>query len=212
MQREGGVSSRKQATQEAILGAAYMLFSRKGFSGTTTREIAEAAGVNELTLFRHFQSKSNLLSCVIFQHASLSRMESALATIQEQCSCSFEEGFHAIARIFLQHLEEKYPIIRLMIIEAACNPELKAIVGPIPVKLRQSLAKYLERGAREGKIRQDLDLELVAQSFLWIFLSYLMTRSDVGRKFCPFPSEEVAQASTEIFLRGLRPDSHSDKL
>ncbi len=199
---EERTASRKQATQDAIIEAAYALFSRKGFDNTTTREIAEAAGVNELTLFRHFQTKSNLLSHVILQHANVSALEQGLAAVRH---LSFEEGFHRIARAFLELLEEKYPMIRLMIIEATANPEVKAIVGPIPMMLRQSLIRHLQRGVAEGRVREDLNLELVAQSFLWIFLSYVMTRSDVGQKFCPFPSEEVAQASTEIFLRGLRP-------
>lgn len=196
------LSNRKQATQDAIVEAAYNLFSRKGFGGTTTREIAESAGVSELTLFRHFQNKLNLLGQVMIQHATVAKLEKVLEETQKR---SFEEGFHYFAQVFLTLLEEKYPMIRLMIIEATANPELKTLVGPIPVKLRQALVTHLRRGINEGRVREDLDLELVAQSFLWIFLSYVMTRSDVGQKFCPFPSEEVARASTEIFLRGLRP-------
>jgi AcrR family transcriptional regulator len=199
---EAKPSLRKQITKETIVDAAYRLFSRKGYSGTTTREIAEQAGVNELTLFRHFRNKLNLLSQVILQHATEVRLEKILEGTEK---VSFEEGFHQFARAFLILLEEKYPIIRLMIIEATSNPELKAIVGPIPMKLRGILIKHLERGVREGRVREDLDLELVAQSFLWIFMSYVMTRSDVGAKFCPFPPEDVARASTEIFLRGLQP-------
>lgn len=195
---------RKQETQEALLDAAYRLFSQKGFSATTTREIAECAGVNELTLFRHFQNKNNLLSQVIIQRATGFHLEKLLDETQ---SCSFEAGFYQFAQLLLKLLETKYPMIRLMIIEATSNPELKNLVGPVTVQLRQALVRHLERGVREGRVRPDLNLELVAQSFLWIFLSYVMVRSDVGQKFCPFPSQEVAQASTDIFLRGLSPHS-----
>jgi len=197
------LSSRKQATQDALLDAAYQLFSSKGFAATPTREIAELAGVNELTLFRHFKSKDNLLEAVITHHASFIQLESALAMIE---AMDFDEGFHYFAVILLKALEEKYPIIRLMVMEAASNPELKTIVGPIPVRLRHVLVKHLEKGLKEGKVRPDINLELVAQSFLWIFVSYVMTRSDVGAKFCPYTPEEVAQASTEIFLRGIHPN------
>ena len=43
-----------------ILAVATRLFARQGFSGTTTREIAEKAGVNEALVFRHFPSKEEL--------------------------------------------------------------------------------------------------------------------------------------------------------
>src|SRR5437764_9317705 len=44
----------------AIVRAAVPLFARKGFAGTTTREIAEAAGISEALLFKHFPSKQLL--------------------------------------------------------------------------------------------------------------------------------------------------------
>jgi AcrR family transcriptional regulator len=54
------VSSRRPAYQESrarILAAAQKLFGERGFHGTTTKDLAEAAGVAEKTLFRHFPSK-----------------------------------------------------------------------------------------------------------------------------------------------------------
>jgi AcrR family transcriptional regulator len=46
--------------RKAIVAAAVPLFARKGFAGTTTRELAEAAGISEALLFKHFPSKQLL--------------------------------------------------------------------------------------------------------------------------------------------------------
>src|ERR1700746_459136 len=46
--------------RKAIVTAAVPLFARKGFTGTTTKELAEAAGISEALLFRHFPSKKHL--------------------------------------------------------------------------------------------------------------------------------------------------------
>jgi TetR/AcrR family transcriptional regulator, transcriptional repressor of aconitase len=46
--------------RKAIVTAAVPLFARKGFAGTTTRELAEAAHISEALLFKHFPSKKNL--------------------------------------------------------------------------------------------------------------------------------------------------------
>ncbi|HLY46567.1 MAG TPA: helix-turn-helix domain-containing protein, partial [Stellaceae bacterium] len=46
--------------RKAIVRAAVPLFARRGFAGTTTRELAEAAGISEALLFRHFPSKELL--------------------------------------------------------------------------------------------------------------------------------------------------------
>ena len=48
-----------------ILQTAFDLFSRKGFSGTTTKDIAKAAGVSEAMVFKHFASKDELYGALI---------------------------------------------------------------------------------------------------------------------------------------------------
>ncbi len=197
-----GQTNRKQATQQAILEAAYQLFSQKGFKNTTTREIAACAGVNELTLFRHFQNKFNLLSNVIAAHSIMTRLEMDLEAIQQ---CDFQAGLYRFARLILSHLQDKYPLIRLMMMEASTNPELKAVIGPIPAELRKHLTLYLQKGVQEGFVRSDLNLELVAQDFLWIFLGAVMTRANIGAEFFPFESEAVIETTVTLFLRGLHP-------
>lgn len=56
-------------TEKQILLAATKLFSEYGYANTSTKKIADTAGVNELTVFRQFKSKSNLLQAVIHHHA-----------------------------------------------------------------------------------------------------------------------------------------------
>ena len=51
--------------RQQIVEAAIDLFSRKGFRGTTTREIAEVAGISEAMIFKHFTTKQELYSAII---------------------------------------------------------------------------------------------------------------------------------------------------
>src|SRR5205085_11781221 len=53
--------------RQAIVDAAVPLFARKGFGGTTTRELAEAAGISEALLFKHFPSKQLLYGEILQQ-------------------------------------------------------------------------------------------------------------------------------------------------
>src|SRR5271169_1904803 len=64
------MSDPKSATEQRIVEAAAQLFSRRGFSGTSTREIARLADVNETSLFRYFATKQD-----IFWAALQSRLE-----------------------------------------------------------------------------------------------------------------------------------------
>ncbi|MFF2857288.1 TetR/AcrR family transcriptional regulator, partial [Peribacillus sp. NPDC058002] len=53
--------NRKQDTSDKIMIAAIDLMAERGYNGVSTQEIADAAGLSEKTLFRHFGSKQNLL-------------------------------------------------------------------------------------------------------------------------------------------------------
>jgi AcrR family transcriptional regulator len=52
-------------THEKILDVTLRLYAERGYLGTTTRRVAEEAGVNEVTLFRHFGSKDALIRSAI---------------------------------------------------------------------------------------------------------------------------------------------------
>src|ERR1700746_3106710 len=69
---ENGTSNRNRVhngsvdlTRKRILAAAQHVFSRDGFQGATTREIAREAGVNEVTIFRHFHTREELLHATL---------------------------------------------------------------------------------------------------------------------------------------------------
>jgi AcrR family transcriptional regulator len=63
------VASSKSARSK-LLAAAARVFEARGSTGATTRQIAEEAGVNEVTLFRHFGSKDALLDAAIHLHVA----------------------------------------------------------------------------------------------------------------------------------------------
>src|SRR6266545_1591940 len=73
--------------REQIIEVAVRLFSQRGFRGTTTKEIAAAAGVNEAIIFRHFSTKSELYAAIIDRKANsaaVKALRSALAEAIEQ--------------------------------------------------------------------------------------------------------------------------------
>ena len=59
---------RRPPTRQRLLDAAARVFARDGLTGATTRAIAREAGLNEVTLFRHFQTKERLLAAVVGQN------------------------------------------------------------------------------------------------------------------------------------------------
>ena len=58
------------ASRQKLLAAAARIYGESGFRGATTRRIADEAGVNEVTLFRLFGSKSALIAEALREHAT----------------------------------------------------------------------------------------------------------------------------------------------
>ena len=72
---EEDVGSPSEDTRQRILEAAAQVFAEKGYARATTRVLAAAAGVNEVTLFRHFGSKQNLFAAVIEQFGGPAQLQ-----------------------------------------------------------------------------------------------------------------------------------------
>lgn len=91
-------------TSEKIMKVSLKLFSEQGYYPTTTKQIAEEAGVNELTIFRHFGSKSNLFQVTTEHYVIDSRVDYILNDIE---NLSFEESMLLIAnriyKLFIQN-------------------------------------------------------------------------------------------------------------
>src|SRR5437868_11273536 len=69
--------------RQQILDVAVQLFSQKGFRGTTTKEIALAAGVNEAIIFRHFATKRELYTAIIDRKCCSTQYQAMEQALQE---------------------------------------------------------------------------------------------------------------------------------
>lgn len=186
-------------TRERILRAAADIIAQKGYARATTRGIAEAAGVNEVTLFRHFGSKRNLLSELIQTRSALPDLA---GVIQNQLSGDYRQDLTLFAEIFLQSLLKRKDALRLILCEANEIPEIREVVAQIPKQLRQTLTDYLIEQIEKGLIRR-LDPELMAQAFLGMFFSYVVAGDLLGgpAAFEQSPDQIIVEF-VDIFIDG----------
>ncbi|MGI8669846.1 MAG: TetR/AcrR family transcriptional regulator, partial [Aridibacter sp.] len=88
-----------------ILQVAMKLFSKNGFAGTTTKKIAEAAGVSEATVFKHFSNKEELYADILDHKACNHGLENPFEEIAEEVAAKDDFGvFDGMAlNAFKQH-------------------------------------------------------------------------------------------------------------
>jgi AcrR family transcriptional regulator len=91
----------QQTTREKILESALHLFSEKGYLGATTKDIAAESGIAEVTLFRHFAAKENLLEEVLMTYTFVPALKEIIPAVRKM---PYEAALVEIARKFLEVL------------------------------------------------------------------------------------------------------------
>jgi AcrR family transcriptional regulator len=113
-------------TRQRILRGAAQVFAAQGYDGATTRAIAEAAGVNEVTLFRHFGSKKNLMQAVIERFSALPGLSAAFT---ERLTGDYREGLQAVGTHYLATMLQRRRAILMALCAAERMPEIREAVA-----------------------------------------------------------------------------------
>ena len=187
-----------EETRQRILAAAAEIGSKVGYARATTRAIAEAAGVNEITLFRHFGTKINLFSAAIEQYGG-----PALATtIETKLTGNYRQDLTTVGEFFMQILLERREMLRLLLCESTQIPELRTVQSRNPRELRMMLARYLQTQMEKGMIKKQHP-EAMAQAFLGMFFAYAISLNVLDEAIKPaISNSDLVSQFVDIFVAG----------
>ena len=182
-----------------ILDAALELFSNQGFSSTTTRSIAESAGVNELTIFRHFGTKERLLSEVIDHHFDEVKMNAS--HLDEPTGDPTEDLIRMINWVRM-NLREREKLFGLLLREVSTNEIVSLKLGQFPVVMKGFMLRRFEK-ALGDRIRKDLNIETAGVFLASYFIRSEMMRIMIGEDPFHEIDEDRTREAIDIFLHGV---------
>jgi len=187
-------------TRTRLIEAASQVFASLGVPGATTREIARVAGVNEVTLFRHFASKEQLLKAVI--ENAIAVQTEALAN-PEAWTQDLRTDLHNYAQLYHAMLTAQEDLIRTFIGEAKRHPEAaKKVIEEAARPLGEKLVAYLQSCQKRGTVRLDLNPEAAVDMFRGMLLAGMLCH-DVKLQPNSYSSEEYIATCVEVFVRGI---------
>jgi AcrR family transcriptional regulator len=193
-----GPESGLDETRERILQAAAQVFAREGYARATTRTLALAADVNEVTLFRHFGNKQNLFAAVVDRFAA----PAVTAALEAQLTGDYQQDLLLMGRQVMQLMLERGEAVRLMLCEAEHFPEVRETMAQNPRHLREALSTYLQQQMQRGQVRE-LHAEAAAQAFWGMFFAYSISLWLLGESVKPeLETEELVDLFVDIFVRG----------
>ena len=198
-----------QTTREQILDAATHVMHTLGMARTTTKEIAQAAGLSEAALYRHFADKAELFLCVIGE-----RLPQLVATLRDLPARvgrrTVRANLEDIARVALPFYDETAPMAAAMFSE----PELLArhqahLRGKAagPHHAIDLLANYIRAEQRDGRVTQRCDPEAAAALLVGACLGRAFLRRFTGDQDSPDADERFVKAIVRTLMNGLSPEA-----
>ncbi len=162
----------KEETRQQIINAARSLFSEKGYRGTTTAGIAEKAGVSEVTLYRHFQTKKDLFR-VCLELPFHEMLNTDLSSILE--AQSLEEFVEAVLKFRVQIYEEYYETFRIMFNELPYSEDAMSYLMGFVKEQEKGLEELMGRMRDLGEIkrtRNSFMFALAIRMALWQWVNF----------------------------------------
>jgi|SRR5688572_13280454 hypothetical protein len=182
--------------RQRILEAAAKVYAEVGYRGATTRRIAAEAGCNELTLFRHFGSKSTLIHEAVCSCGP----DATPYPLPENPVDPYAEVM-AWGKLHFDNMREHQSLIRTTIGEIEEHPELVSPSDPYCLAYEQ-LATYIARLQAAGNAEPGLDPLCAAATFLNTIMMNAIMR-DVMPKMITHPPEHDLDQFVRHLLRGI---------
>jgi AcrR family transcriptional regulator len=188
-------------SREKILEAAARVYAETGFRGATTRRIAEEAGVNEITIFRHFGSKAALIAEALRSHTGFP--SSAVHWLPET-PADPERELTAWSDAHLTHLRHMRSLIRTTMGELEERPEVAPCAAEMPRSASADLRRYLDRLYDEGFVREDACQRGERNDYAHAAVAMLMGvlfADAMGRDMMPEMYPQPASRAPALYVR-----------
>jgi AcrR family transcriptional regulator len=198
-----------EARRMDVLRVAMHLFSQHGFRGTTTKEIAQAAGVSEAIIFRHFATKEELYKAILDHKACAGGIGDPRERVADAIRQKDDRAvFEGLAFVALEHHEQDTEFNRLLLHSALEGHELAQMFWENTVlQMYQFLGSYISERQRDGVFREINPL-IVVRAFIGMIIHHSLNNNlwDPQRRLLDITNEEAAREFTEILLRGIAAD------
>ena len=193
-------SSPETETRTRILKSALKLFAKLGYDGTTTRDLAESAGIAEGTLFRHFPNKK----AILIEVATQGWVEILTDLLTELSEMGSYKAVAQVMRRRMLNLHKNADMLKVCFMEAQFHPELRDRIQLEVIDKMTDVAEVFFQSAMDQGIYRRMNPKIVARVFLGMFaVAGFSQDTIVGKGASPAEMQEMAEGLADIFLNGV---------
>ena len=190
------------STDKKIIEATFGILQREGFAKATTKKIAAEAGVNEVTIFRNFKNKNNLVELTKDYYLQL-----LIGKLEEIFEFEEDEDIEEYLKIsffgILSLSEEDLSIIRVAMEEVREDPEKDILISEITDLILNKLEEFFKLKIEKGIIREVNPKSLAIMCFGMLFQSVILWK--IYNKDLEFETNYYADDLINIMFEGIHP-------
>jgi AcrR family transcriptional regulator len=190
-----------------ILRVAVSLFAHEGFRGTTTKKIAEAAGVSEAMVFRHYATKEELYSAILDHKACSGDAVDPESMVADALKRKDDRAvFEGLAFGALEHHEHDPEFQRLLLHSALEGHELAQMFFEKFVRrVYDFLGTYVRERQRDGAMVK-MEPAIIVRAFVGMIIHHSLNNNlwDPQRRLLNLSNASAARNFTDILLKGIR--------
>lgn len=189
------------STDKKIMRATFRILQKEGFAKATTKKIAAEAGVNEVTIFRNFQNKNNLVETTkeYYLQILLRQLEDIFDFNEDdEIDDYFQSNFIGL----LSRSDSDFSIVKIAMEEVRDIPEKKHLISRITDTIINKLEEFFKSQIEKGKIR-DVDYKVLSEMcFSITFQSVILCK--IYDKDPDVESEKFVNDFLDILYNGIK--------
>lgn len=186
-------------TSQKIIDAAMALVRDKGYVATTTKEIAKAAGVNECTLFRKFESKKD----IVIQGANQTGWRADIAPeIFEKITWELETDLEMFMRAYMSRMTPDFVNLSIGLRAPQLYEETRQLIMKVPQTFLEAFTDYLNQMCARGKIPRK-DFKALAMTVFSATFGYTFLSASFGKELTEVEKDEYIRNSVQMFAKGI---------
>lgn len=196
--------------EKKILQAAIGVFSEKGYSASTTSEIAKNAGIAEGTIFRYYKTKKDILRGILIQMINMVSGKLIMEGIEKIFENAEDKDLHSILKEVLYDrlklAEKVMPMFRIIVTEALYHEDVReAIYQNIVLKALDTVSAFHKKISERGLIRIDIPPVALLRSVIGSIAPLIGQKLLFGNKFALEDFESEVDMAIDILINGITP-------
>jgi len=194
--------------EKRIFDAAVEVFSKKGYDAATTKDIAEAAGVAEGTIFRYYKTKKGILHSILIKFSDFLFIDMALKPIEEIFANSKEKELkqvlHDIIMDRIAMVDKVYPVVSVLLSEILFKEDVRdALLQKLVPRITHSFEDFYNVLIKRGLVRSDLPASRVFRSVFANILVFVAQNKLSRVKYTREEFESDFESLFDIILNGI---------